>query len=162
MLLLTVARWLNRQEREVVAYLMEENQVLRRQLGGRRLRLTDDDRRKLAARAHRLGRQALPQVATIVTPDSLLRWHRQLIARKWTYTRKGMTRGGVLTEIRQLVGRMAEENPTWGYTRIQGALKNLGHGVGRSTIARILRAHGVPPAPEASDIMADISAGALG
>lgn len=148
MLLLTVASWLDRREREVVAYLMEENRVLRRQLGRRRLRLTDDDRRKLAARAYRLGRQALREVATIVTPDTLLRWHRQLIARKWTYTRKGMTRCGVLTEIRQLVGRMAEENPTWGYTRIQGALKNLGHGVGRSTIARILRAHGVPPAPE--------------
>ena len=148
MLLLTVARWLDRREREVVAYLMEENRVLRRQLGGRRLRLTDDDRRKLAARAYRLGRQALREVATIVTPDTLLRWHRQLIARKWTYARKGMTRRGVLAEIRQLVGRMAEENPTWGYTRIQGALKNLGHRVGRSTIARILRAHGLPPAPE--------------
>ena len=60
---------------------MEENRVLRRQLGGRRLRLTDDDRRKLAARAYRLGRAALCEVATIVTPDTLLRWHRQLIVR---------------------------------------------------------------------------------
>ena len=162
MLLLTVASWLDRREREVVAYLIEENRVLRRQLGGRRLRLTDDDRRKLAARAYRLGRQALREVATIVTPDTLLRWHRQLIARKWTYARKGTTRRGVLTEIRQLVGRMAEENPTWGYTRIQGALKNLGHRVGRSTIARILRAARDPARAGASDIMADVSAGALG
>jgi hypothetical protein len=59
MLLLTVTSWLDRREREVLAYLIEENRVLRRQLGGRRLRLTDDDRRKLAARAHRLGRQTL-------------------------------------------------------------------------------------------------------
>jgi putative transposase len=85
MLLLSVTSWRDRREREMLAYLIEENRVLRRQLGGRRLRLTDDDRRKLAARAYRLGRHALHEVATIVTPDTLLRWHRQLIARKWTY-----------------------------------------------------------------------------
>ena len=67
MLLLTVTSWLDRREREVLAYLIEENRVLRRQVGGRRLRLTDDDRRQLAARAYRLGRQALREVATIVT-----------------------------------------------------------------------------------------------
>jgi len=89
--------------------------------------LTDDDRRRLARRAHRLGREVLREVATIVTPDTLLRWHRQLVARKWTYTRSRTSRSGVLAEIRQLVLRMAEENPKWGYTRIQGALKNLGH-----------------------------------
>ena len=148
MLLLTVTSWLDRQEREVLAYLVEENRVLRRQVGGRRLRLTDDDRRKLAARAYRVGRRTLRGLATIVTPDTLLRWHRQFIARKWTYAKQGKTRRGVLTEIRQLVRRMAEENPKWGYTRIQGALKNLGHRVGRSTIARILRAAGIPPAPD--------------
>jgi putative transposase len=122
--------------------------VLRRQLRGRRLRLTDEDRRKLAARAYRLGRHALRHVATIVTPDTLLRWHRQLIARKWTYRKSGTRRRRVLADIRQLVGRMAEENPTWGYTRIQGALKNLGHHVGRSTIARILWSNGISPVPE--------------
>ena len=100
MLLLTVTSWLDRREREVLAYLIEENRVLRRQLDGRRLRLTDDDRRKLAARAYRLGRQALREVATIVTPDTLLRWHRQLIARKWTYAKTGKTRRGVLAAIR--------------------------------------------------------------
>ena len=100
------------------------------------LRLTDDNRRKLAPRAYRLGRPRLRELATIVTPDTLLRWHRQLIARKWTYAKQGKTRRGVLAEIRQLVRRMAQENPRWGHTRIQGALKNLGHHVGRSTIAR--------------------------
>ena len=132
----------------MLAYLIEDNRVLRRQLGGRRSRLTDDDRRKLAARAYRLGRRALREVATIVTPDTLLRWHRQLIARKWTYARTGTRRRGVLAEIRRLVGRIANENPTWGYTRIQGALKNLGHHVGRSTIARLLRTQGISPVPE--------------
>ena len=77
-LLLTVTSWLDRREREVLAYLIEENRVLRQQLNGRRLRLTDDDRRQLAARAYRLGRQVLREMATIVTPDTLLRWHRRL------------------------------------------------------------------------------------
>jgi hypothetical protein len=90
----------------------------------------------------------LRQVATIATPDTILRWHRQLIARKWTYARGRSSRRDVLAEIRRLVVRMAEENPTWGYTRIRGALKNVGHRVGRSTIARILRAQGIPPVPE--------------
>ena len=95
LLLMVLTGWLERREREVIAYLIEENRLLKRQLGGRRLRLTDDDLRRLAVRAHRLGRQALSEVATIVTPDTLLRWHRQLIARKWTYaTRPG--RRGVL------------------------------------------------------------------
>ena len=147
MLLLTVTSWLDQREREVLAYLIEENRVLRRQVSGRRLRLADDDRRKLAARAYRLGRAALREVATIVTPDTLLRWHRQLIARKWTYAKYGTTRRGVVAEIRALIRRMAEENPSWGYTRIQGALKNVGHRVGGSTIARILRTAGIPPAP---------------
>jgi len=76
MLLVAVTAWLDRPEREALAYLIEENRLLRRQLGGRRLRLTDDDRRRLAVRAYRLGRQALRAVVTIVTPDTLLRWHR--------------------------------------------------------------------------------------
>jgi putative transposase len=139
--------WVDRQEREALAYLIEENRVLRAQLSGQRLRLIDDDRRRLAVRAFRLGRQALRHLATIVTPDTLLRWHRQLIARKWTYARKSPRRG-VLAEIRRLVVRIAEDNPTWGYTRIQGALKNARHCVGRSTIARILKTHGLPPVPE--------------
>jgi hypothetical protein len=87
------------------------------------------------------------QVATIATPDTRLRWHRRLIARKWTYARQPGRRG-VLLEIRRLVVRMATENPTWGYTRIQGALKNVGHRVGRSTIRRIVKAAGLPPVPQ--------------
>jgi hypothetical protein len=121
MLLTVLIRWLERREREALAYLVEENRLLRRQLGGRRLHLTDDDRRRLAVRAFRVGRRALREIATIVTPDTLLRWHRQLIAQKWTYATRPSSRRGVLVEIQRLVVRMAEENPTWGYTRIQGA-----------------------------------------
>lgn len=111
MVLSVVTGWLDRREREAVAYLIEENRLLRRQLGRRRLRLTDDDRRRLAARAYRLDRAALREIATIATPDTLLRWHRQLIAREWTYAKRSGRRG-VLLEIRQLVVRMASENPT--------------------------------------------------
>ncbi len=146
MVLMVLTGWLDRRERQAIAYLIEENRLLRRQLGGGRLRLTNDDRRRLAARAYRVGRAALRQIATIATPDTLLRWHRLLIARKWTYA-KGSGRRGVLSEIRQLVVRMATENPTWGYTRIQVALENVGHRVGRSTIRRILKAAGLPPVP---------------
>ena len=147
LLLLVLTGWLDRREREALAYLIEENRLLRRQLGARRLRLTDEERRRLVICAFRVGRRALREIATIVTPETLLRWHRQLVARKWTYAgRPG--RRGVVAEIRRLVVRMAEENPTWGCTRIQGALKNVGHRVGRSTIARSLKAHGLPPVPE--------------
>jgi transposase InsO family protein len=147
MLLLVLTGWLDRREQEALAYLVEENRLLRRQLGGRRLRLTDEDRRRLAVRAFRVGRRALREIATIVTPDTLLRWHHQLVARKSTYAGRPGHRG-VLAAIRRLVVRMATENPTWGYTRIQGALQNVGHRVGRSTIARILKAHGLPPVPQ--------------
>ena len=108
MVLSVLTGWLDRREREAIAYLIEENRLLRRQLGTRRLRLTDDDRRRLAARAYRVGRAALREIATVATPDTLLRWHRQLNARKWTYGRKAARRG-VWLEIRRLVVRMAEE-----------------------------------------------------
>ena len=143
---MAVAGWWADQRQAISADLIAENRILRAHLRGR-IRLTDEERRRLAAHGLRLGRRRLRQVATIVTPDTILRWHRQLIVRKWTYaTRPG--RRGVLAEIQRLVVRMAEENPTWGYTRIQGALTNIGHRVGRSTIARILKAHGLLPVPE--------------
>jgi putative transposase len=104
----------------------------------------------LAVLGASLGRRILAEVATIVTPDTILRWHRQLIARKWTYPKRRPGRPAVLPEIRRLVVRMATDNPSWGYTRIQGALKNLGHRVARSTIAIILKQQGIPPTGERS------------
>ena len=94
-----LTNWLNRQERDVLRYLLEENRVPRRQLSGRRLRLTDDDRRRLAVRVYRVGRGRQREFATVVTPDTLLRWYRQLAARKWTYARRCASRRGVLTEF---------------------------------------------------------------
>ena len=147
LLLAALAGWFDRRQQDAVAYLIEENRILRGHVRGR-LRLTDDERRRLAVHGRRLGRRRLRDVATIVTPETILRWHRQLIARKWTYAKRRGGRAGVLAEIRRLAVRMAEENPTWGYTRIVGALKNVGHRVSRSTIARILKSHGIPPVPE--------------
>jgi len=147
MFLAALVGWLEQRQQDAVASLIEENRILRGHVRGR-IRLTDEERRRLAKHGQRLGRRRLGAVATIVSPDTILRWHRQLIARKWTYAKRRGGRPGVLAEIRRLAVRMAEDNPTWGYTRIVGALKNVGHRVSRSTIARILKAHGIPPVPE--------------
>jgi transposase InsO family protein len=148
LLVATLMGWFQSGQYEIIEYLREENRVLKTQLRGKRVRLTDDDRRRLAVLGARLGRRILAEVATIVTPDTILRWHRQLIARKWTYPRHRPGRPGVLLEIRRLAVRMATENPSWGYTRIQGALKSLDHRVARSTIAAILKQQGIPPSDE--------------
>src|SRR5205085_11109653 len=82
-LIAMVAGWLQRHQQQVITYLLEENRVLKAQLGGHRLRLTDTERRRLAALAHPLGRQRLKAVATLVTPDPLLRWYKRLVAQKF-------------------------------------------------------------------------------
>ena len=147
--LMAVAGWMNQRQLQVIDYLREENRVLREQLGERRLRFTDDQRRRLAAKAKGLGRKLLREIATIVTPETLLAWHRKLIAQKYDGSAKrGPGRPHTADEIETLVVRMAEENLDWGYRRIQGALSNLGHEVARSTIAGILQRHGVEPALE--------------
>jgi putative transposase len=148
LLLVSLAGWINRYQQHVIEYLVEENRVLREQLKGHRLRLKDDQRRRLAATGHRLGRRLLSRVATIVTPDTILRWHRRLIAEKWSYPRKRPGRPRTMKKIARLIVRMATENPLWGYSRIQGALKNLDHRVARSTIARVLKEQGIPPVPD--------------
>src|SRR3989442_281943 len=147
LLLVTLAGWVNRHQQQVIEYLVEENRVLREQLKGRRVRLTDDQRRRLAAKGQPLGRRILRQVATVVTPDTILRWHRRLIARKWTFAAKRPGRPGTMKEIASLIVWMAADNPAWGYSRIQGALKNLDHRVARSTVAAVLKRNGIPPAP---------------
>lgn len=113
------------------------------------MRLNDDQRRRLAAKAKGLGRKLLAEVATIVTPETLLAWHRRLIAQKDDGSgNRAPGRPRTAGEIEALVVRMAEENRDWGYRRIQGALSNLGHNLARSTIAAILQRHGMEPAPE--------------
>ena len=89
LLVIALAGWLNRHQQAVVDYLIEENRVLKEQLEGRRLRFTDEQRMRLAVKAKVLGRQVLDDIKTLVTPDTLLSWHRKLIAKKWTYARQG-------------------------------------------------------------------------
>jgi len=150
-LLLMFAGWVNRHQQQVIDYLLEENRVLREQLGGRRLRLTDDQRRRLAVKGKALGRKALREIAGIVTPDTILRWYRRLIAKKYDgSSRRGPGRPPTDKEIADLVVRMAVDNPGWGYTRIRDALWKLGHEIGRNTVKRILQDNGTQPAPERS------------
>ena len=133
-LVLALAGWVNRHQENLIDYLREENRVLRAHLGPRPLRLTDAQRRRLAVRGQKLGRGILSQVAGIVTPDTILRWYRRLIAQKYDGSAR-RRRGRPMTPraVTELVVRMAGENPTWGYTRIRGALANLGHHIARNT-----------------------------
>ena len=143
------AGWINQQPRDVIDYLQEENRVLRKQLGPGRLRFTDAQRRRLAAQATSLGRRVLRDLHTLVTPDTLLRWHRQLIARKYDGRgRRGPGRPRGLDTIRRLIVRMAPENREWGDTRIRGARGNLGQQVARGPLANVRKERGLEPAPE--------------
>jgi len=150
LLLLILASWINRREQYVIEYLLTENRILRVKLGKKRILLKDDQRRRLAVKGKILGRQMLEHVATIVTPDTILRWHRELVAAKWDYSRHRKKIGcpPASADVVELVLRMARENPTWGYDRIQGALNNLGHVVSSTCVCSILKAHGVDPAPD--------------
>ena len=153
-LLPVFAGWVNRRQLEIVEFLHEENRVLREQLGGRRLCFTDAQRRRLAAKGKALGRRVLGQLGSLVTPDTILRWYRELIANKYdgTAQRRGR-RSGTAASLQRLVVQFATENPRWGYTRLRGALGNLGHELGRNTIKRILAEHGLVPAPRRGKTM---------
>jgi transposase InsO family protein len=144
-----MAARLNREQNKALEYLLAENAVLKQQLKSKgRLRFTNAQRLRLAVKAKALNRQALEKLGTIVTPDTLLRWHRQLIARKYDSSgRQQPGRPRIMCEIEDLIVRMARENRTWGYLRIQGALQNLGYTVARTTIANVLARHGIEPAP---------------
>ena len=149
LLVLAVSGWINRQQQDVITYIQEENRILKHKLKGKRIRFTDAERRRLAVKGKALGRRVLQEVTSIVTPDTILAWHRRLIAQKWDYSSKrGPGRPRVMIDIVKLTVRMAQENPGWGYTRIRGSLANLGHQVARGTIANILKEHGIEPAPE--------------
>ena len=103
-LVATLALWLNRQQQEVIDYSKEESRLLKAKLGGRKIQFTDAERRRLAIRAKALGRKLLSQLETLVTPDSLLRWHRELVAQKWNFVhRRGPGRPRTQDEIASLI-----------------------------------------------------------
>jgi putative transposase len=149
LLVVCLAGWLTQQQNDIIDFLMEENRTLHDLLGKQRPRLNDQQRRRLAAKAKPISRKVLERICSLVTPDTLRRWHRSLIARKYDGSRaRKPGRPPVMKAIKALIVRLARENSGWGYTRVKGALQNLGHQVGRSTILRTLRENGIDPAPE--------------
>jgi putative transposase len=130
-------------------YLVIENRILRQQITGR-VRLSDGERKMLAELSKRLGKQVLKEVASIVTPDPILAWHRKLIAKKCDGSEHRQTPGRptIDEELEGLVVRMAQENRSWGYDRIAAALTHLGYTSSDQTVGNILKRRGIPPAPE--------------
>ncbi|NCG23421.1 MAG: transposase [Actinobacteria bacterium] len=131
-----------------IIVLRHQLTVLRRQIN--RPALNDDDRTLLGAIAAALPRPR--RHGWIITPDTLLRWHRRRIARHWTHATRGPGRPPTSVELRGLILRLAAENSTWGYRRIHGELTGLGHTLASSTVWQILKAKGIHPAPERSDV----------
>ncbi len=153
-LLAVFAGWVNERQQHVIDYLQEENRVLREQIGKKRIRFTPVQRRRLAAKGKVLGRKVLQEIGCIVTPDTILRWHRELIARKYDGSAKREAgRPRIDQAVRDLAIRMARENTSWGYCRIQGALENLGYTVSKTTIRRFLKEQDIEPAPTRSKHM---------
>ena len=117
LMLIILAGWINRQQQEVIEHLRTENTVLKEKLGKKRILLTDDQRRRLAVKGRVLGRKQLKQLGTLFTPDTIFRWHRQLVANKWDYSDRKENRPG-RPRIRQVVVdltvKFAKANPTWG------------------------------------------------
>jgi transposase InsO family protein len=154
--LLTTRRHSERAKDLEIALLRQQLRMLQRQQG-RRPPLRRSDRVLLAVLAQRLNtlaraaRRAWQASCLLVSPATILRWHRELVRRKWTFPRRQPggrpPLDGALTA---LILRLARENPRWGYKRIQGELTKLGHSVGRSTVRALLKRAGLPPAPERS------------
>jgi putative transposase len=149
-LVLVLSARIRREHEKAIEYLRAENQVLRESLDKGRVLLNDSQRGRLAVAGKALGRKALSEIATVVTPDTILRWHRQLVAQTRDYgaRRKSVGRPRTKHEVVDLITRMAKANEGWGCDRIQGALQNLGYRVSDTTVGEILKDYGIPPAPE--------------
>ena len=151
LLLVILAGWANQLQQQIIDFQRMEIDVLKKKLGKKRIILNDDERRRLAVKAKVLGRKVLQEIGCLFTPDTILRWHRELVAQKWDYSNRWEKKPGwppTSEEITQLVVQMARENLSWGYDRIVGALANLGHQISDQTVGNILKAHGIEPAPE--------------
>ena len=128
-LLLTILSGIvHHRQQQIIDFQSSEIEALLSKLGKKRVLLTDDQRRLLAVKGKALGRKTLQELTTIVTPDTILRWHRELVAKKWDHSqkRKSVGRPRIRQVIVDLILRFAKENPTWGYDRIQGTLANIG------------------------------------
>ena len=148
-MLVVLSEYVRREQEKQIEYLQVESQILREKIGGNRVLLSDDQRRRLAVKGKALGRRQLGEVAIIAQADTVLRWHRELIENpeQRSNSRHGTGRPRIDQEVVGLVLRMARENESWGYKRIQGQLSNVGFRIGKSSVANILKAHGIEPAP---------------
>ncbi|QDV62527.1 integrase core domain-containing protein [Crateriforma conspicua] len=147
-----MAGWIGKQQQEVIDYLVTENAILREKVGGKRILLDDDQRRRLAVKGKVLGRKRLRQIKTLFTPDTLLRWHRRLVAEKHTYPGSGKSgRPKISVDTEALIVRLANENSTWGCDRIQGELRKLSVIVSDTTVQNVLKSNGIEPQPTRKD-----------
>ena len=151
LLLVACCGWVNQRQTEIIAFQNDQIATLLMGLDKKRVLLTDEQRRRLAVKGQALGRKTLRELTTIVTPDTMLRWHRMLVAKKWDYSERRKNKPGrprVRQVIVDLVLRFAKENSSWGFDKIQGALANVGYYISDTTVSNILKAHGVEPAPD--------------
>ena len=148
-LLAALCGFVNQRQQQIIEFQNAQIEALLKQLGKKRLLLDDDQRRPLAVKAHAIGRKALREITTIFTPDTILRWHCELVAKKFDASDKRKPgRPRIRQVIVNAIVRFARENPTWGYDRIRGALKNLKYHISDSTVGNVLKAHGIEPAPD--------------
>ncbi|MCB1652954.1 MAG: integrase core domain-containing protein [Pseudomonadales bacterium] len=151
LLLAILCGWATERQQQIIEFQNSQIEALLRLHGRKRILLSDEQRRLLAVKGKALGRKALRELTTIVTPDTILRWHRELVAKKWDYSdlrKKSPGRPRIRQVIVDLILKFARENPTWGYDRIQGALANVGYYISDTTVANVLRQHGIEPAPD--------------
>ena len=146
-LLAMLAGWINSQQQEMIEYLKEENKILREKFGKKRIILNDDQRRRLAIKGKKLGRKFLSDICCVFSPDTILRWHRRLVAQKYDGSkhRRKAGRLRIAHSLEDMIVQIASENPSWGYLRIEGQLKLLGYNVSRSTISRVFVRRGIDP-----------------
>ncbi len=150
LLLAILSGWIHHRQQKMIEFQNDQIISLMKSQGKKRLLLTDDQRRLLAVKGKALGRKTLRELTTIVTPDTILRWHRELVSQKWDHSHKRnlVGRPRIRQVIVDLILRFAKENPTWSYDRIQGALANVGYHISDTTVGNILKAHGIEPAPD--------------
>jgi hypothetical protein len=143
-----VAGWLNREQQAVIDYQREEIRVLKR-IHGKKPRFNDEQRRRLAAKAKKIRFGRLKEIAYLATPQTLLRWFRTRVAKKYDSSKtRRVGRLSTKEGIVELVMKMARKSELWGYPTIRNGVNNLGHEISRDTVANILREHGIEPASE--------------
>ena len=148
-LLASICGLVNQRQQQIIEFQNAHIKALLKKLGHKRLLLDDQQRRLLAVKGQVIGRKALRELTTIVTPDTILRWHRKRVGK--TFDSSGKRKPGrprIGPKIVDAIVRFATENSIWGYDRIRGALRNVGYHIADSTVANVLKTHGIEPAPD--------------